>query len=404
MCIRIFLLILLFNINPAYTVEPLPWLKAKGTELVDEHNQTVVLRGVNLGGWLVEEMWMLPFHTTSSCSLINIVDHTTLWQVFETRFGPEKMRQIRSTFREAWINESDFARIRKAGLNCVRLPFLASLIDEKEGFTWLDKAINAASKEHLYVILDMHGTYGGQSSEHHTGKEGQNLLFQDPEMVKKTAATWGRIAARYKNVSTVAAYDLMNEPMGAPNSATLHEVHDAFYQAIRKEDPQHIIIIEDGYRGLNRIPDPKTKGWTNVMLSSHTYVDGAEEEDECIRLFDEHMRSVDEIQNKYNVPYYLGEFNVKPSPQMGSILKNFILKLQAKKRSWSLWSYKIAGRCPRGQLWGLYVQPKRLKSIDPFYDSEKAIFKKIAKLRTERFLRNDLVIEACDLKTALPGV
>jgi hypothetical protein len=396
---RIFVLILLLGFSQLYGVNSLPWLKTKGSELVDEQQRTVILRGVNLGGWLVEEMWMLPFKKTSSTSLVQITDHTTLWQVFEDRFGTEKMSQIRSAFRKTWINESDFARIRKAGLNCVRLPFLASLIEESDGFEVLDKAIDAAAKEGIYVILDMHGTYGGQSEKQHTGKAGQNLLFHDPQMVKKTADAWEKIALRYKNVPTVAAYDLMNEPMGANDSKTLHQVHDAFYQAIRKVDPHHIIIIEDGYRGIMHIPHPKSMGWENVMLSTHTYVGKAQKETECLKNFEADMQSVDEMQSKYRVPYYLGEFNVKPSPLMGIILSKFIIKLQEKKRSWSLWSYKIAGRCPRGKMWGLYLKPKDMKYIDPFQDSEKTCLKKIAQLRTERFMKNDLLIKACESTT-----
>lgn len=46
------------------TSEPLSRLHAKGTMLVDATDKPVLLRGVNLGGWLVEEMWMMPFQTS----------------------------------------------------------------------------------------------------------------------------------------------------------------------------------------------------------------------------------------------------------------------------------------------------------------------------------------------------
>lgn len=392
------ILILLF-IFGCSSLSALPWLKAGREHVVDEKEQAVILRGVNLGGWLVEEMWMLPFVKESKQTLMRIRDHAMLWQVFVERFGTEKMHTIRSEFRKNWIQKSDFARIREAGLNCVRLPFLASLIDEPEGFFWLDFAIEEAANVGLYVILDMHGTFGGQSKEEHTGKADQNLLFQDEQMVKRTALTWEKIATRYKDCPTVCAYDLMNEPMGATDSKTLHGVHDAFYRAIRKVDTRHMIIMEDGYRGIRRMPDPKRMKWENVIYSSHTYVDGAYEEKECLTRFDERMKSVDTMQERYNVPYYLGEFNVKPTPEMGTILTQFIQKLQEKKRSWSLWSYKVAGRCPRGKSWGLYLRPKGLKRIDPFRDSEKRCLKKIAMLRTEHFQKNDLLIDLCQ-KTA----
>jgi len=40
---------------------PLLALHAKGTDIVNSAGETVILRGVNLGGWLVEEMWMTPW-------------------------------------------------------------------------------------------------------------------------------------------------------------------------------------------------------------------------------------------------------------------------------------------------------------------------------------------------------
>ena len=76
------------------------------------------------------------------------------------------------------------------------------------------------------MILDLHGAPGRQSGDHHTGEAGVNRLFSDAAPVKQTAAVWAKIAARYRDHAEVAGYDLLNEPMGAPNSATLYVVMD----------------------------------------------------------------------------------------------------------------------------------------------------------------------------------
>ena len=70
-----------------------------------------------------------------------------------------------------------------------------------------------AKEKGLYVILDMHGAPGRQSGMDHSGRVGYNKLwsnkgFQDQLFGFETDIN------RYKNESTVAAYDLLNEPLG----------------------------------------------------------------------------------------------------------------------------------------------------------------------------------------------
>ena len=52
----------------------------------------VVLRGINLGGWLVEEPWMMPIQTKppTGSDLPPIRDNRSLWAVVEARLGDER--------------------------------------------------------------------------------------------------------------------------------------------------------------------------------------------------------------------------------------------------------------------------------------------------------------------------
>ena len=211
------LLVRLATSQAAYAAD-LSWLKVKGNDLVDFQGHAVVLRGVSLGGWLVEEMWMQPIVTSrpSGSGLPSVRDHVSLWRVVEQRLGEEAMRRVRTAFREAWINESDFDRLHRAGFNSVRLPFLYDLLDEPEGLTWLDRALEWAGKRGMYVILDLHGAPGGQSSDHHTGRGNQNQFFRDPRHIEHAERVWQTVARRYHDRAEVAAFDMLNEPMGVP--------------------------------------------------------------------------------------------------------------------------------------------------------------------------------------------
>src|SRR6187402_2402847 len=125
---------------------PLSPLHTKDGQIVDAAGKTVTLRGVNLGGWLVEEPWMQPFVTKppTGSAYPPARDHVAIWQTVEKRLGTDGKDRVRTAFLKAWVDESDFDRIKAAGFNCVRLPFLSSLLDEPGGYGWLDRAVSWA--------------------------------------------------------------------------------------------------------------------------------------------------------------------------------------------------------------------------------------------------------------------
>ena len=373
--------------RPPSAPSKLSWLRQDGGRIVNEQGKTVVLRGINLGGWLVEEMWMMPFECEppKDSQFKPIKDHVSLWSTVESRFGAAELDKIRKAMREAWITDADFVKIKAAGFNCVRLPFLADSMDAPSGlFPILDSAIDSASKRGIYVILDMHGAPGRQSKAHHTGAENCNQLFTNPEMVKKTVTIWEKIVQRYKERPEVAGYDLLNEPMGAQSRKQLNQVHDQIYRAIRVHDARHLIFIEDGFKGIDHIPKPAKIGWKNVVFSPHIYAHGTKSESEFKQSVEKKLAQFFERQATLKVPIYVGEFNFGPYSKLDEV-KKFITTLQSKNISWSHWTYKFAGPKGRTSTWGLYSRPHKLKIINPFLDSVSDILTKIQQLYTLNF-------------------
>lgn len=395
------------SLGPCRADETLPWLQTKGKKIVTKKGEKLLLRGINLGGWLAEEMWMLPFITIppKDSGYSQIEDHVSLWNTLQTRFGKEKMQEIRSAFRAAYITNRDLDRIKEAGFNSIRVPFLYDLIEEDDGlFFWLDKVVGAAKARGLYVILDMHGTPGRQSDENHTGQKSQGTLFSDPLMVKKCAKIWAKIAEHYKSHPEVAGYDLMNEPKGAKTNSQLYKVYHKIYKAIRKVDKRHIIFIEDGYKGLTHMAHPKKYGWKNVVFSTHAYNFAAKSDDELQTYLKSLLTKLNAEQKKRNIPYYLGEFNVTPNGTK-SALQTYVESFHKENLSYSLWSYKIAHRGHSHNLWALYYSTRHLPEINPFKDSARDILKKIEYLNTDQFSENRNIrevmtkIAAFDTKT-----
>jgi glucan 1,3-beta-glucosidase len=250
----------------------LSMLRTDGPHWVDATGARVLLKGTNLGNWLVQEFWMME-------QVGDVVhDQCTLEAVLTQRFGYAEKERLIKLFRDNWIKERDWDQLKAFGFNLVRLPILWSVIeDEKKPKTlradawhYLDWAIDQARKRGIYVILDLHGAVGGQTPNDHTGCSGQNKYWTTPEYQDRTRWLWGQIAARYKDEPVVAAYDPLNEPWGSTAEDMAVRVTE-LYEVIRRVDARHIILLPSHYSAIDAYGDPAAKGMTNVAFELHPY-------------------------------------------------------------------------------------------------------------------------------------
>jgi hypothetical protein len=337
----------------------------------------------------------MPFETVppQNSDFKKITDHTTLWATIEKRFGRVETLRIRAALRNAWLTDADMERIRSAGLNSVRVPFLYDLLDEPDGFSWLDRVIEWAGRRGIYVILDLHGAPGRQSEADHTGEVGVNRLFADATMVERTEDVWAKVARRYKDRPEVAGYDLLNEPMGAKGSASLYELQDRLYKAVRAVDARHIIFVEDGFTGVDRMPQLPVKGWRNVVYSAHIYCFRAKREKDHLECRKPFVSKIRKKQKECPVPFYVGEFNMEPHGEPATVA-SFVKILERHGWSWSLWTYKVAMNKGSGtkSLWGWFRNPQPIREpIDPFRDSEDDLLRKIEQVKTEHMTEHKLL-------------
>lgn len=365
----------------------LPWLHADGPKVVDDRGRQVTLNGFNLGAWLVEEMWMMPYAVKAPEGSEPIQDYTSLWKTVEQRFGAAEANRLRAAMRNAWITEADFKRIKSSGVNCVRLPFTYDLLQEPDGIQWLDQAVEWARKNELYVILDLHGAPGRQNHWDHSGQSDVNQLFTAEKYVQQTEAVWRQIAQRYKDRPEVAGYDLLNEPVGAPDSPTLYLVSDRLYRTIRAVDPKHIVIVEDGYKGPDSFPRPAVVGWHNVMLSWHHYNFGAKTEADQTQGLTRVANQGRSTGRTRQAPFYLGEVQVEPFGTPASLAVG-LGAMQRAGHSWTLWNYKVVMRDGSGGLWGWYRSTKPAEVLDFYRDSAPELLRKAEQMRTENLTEN----------------
>ncbi len=250
---------------------PLPMLHTQGTRWVDAGGRQVVLRGTNLGNWLINEFWMMDLGTDKD-------DQCTLEATLDRRFGYQERQRLMRLFRDNWITTRDWDLMQRHGLNVVRLPFRYSVIeDEKhprtlraDAWHYLDEAIRQAEARGMYVILDLHGAVGSQGWEHHSGCAGKNQYWSTPDYQARTEWLWQQVASRYKDNGTVAGYSVLNEPWGT-TPERMAAVVGKLYAAIRAVDPHHIVILPGHSTGIDAYGKPAEKGMRNVAFEMHPY-------------------------------------------------------------------------------------------------------------------------------------
>lgn len=390
------LLVFICNISVSKTGAEIidsDFLKCQGTKVVNKRGEQVLLRGINIGGWLIQENWMCPIKGQDR-AWANLDTLNAL----EERFGTEKTQELFDEYQDNWITDWDIKSIANKGCNVIRVPFwyrnfmldekgtwINSNLDDNPGFKRLDWIISQASKNNMYVILDMHGCPGGQSIEQHSGTSCKSSLYEDQGCQSTMELLWTTIAERYKDNPVVAAYDIMNEPVVTyrffckcehkynPLSSKTHKlvssVYDKMVKAIRKVDNNHINILSFVHIPSS-LPDPNVMLWDNVMYQVHYYFPHPGWNTEFNRVFSFYMNWILKYTNKYDIPAYLGEFK-----NLGGIKY-----CDQRNINWTTWAYK--GSHGKGGTFFWYYSKK--DAVAPKNDSFEDIKRKWGKtLRTK---------------------
>ena len=330
------------------------FLTAEGKYLFNRKGERVILKGVNLGAWLVFEDWLCPYEEVS--------DNYEVISTLEERFGRDGAYELLNTYYDNTITEYDFDNIASMGFNCVRIPFWfrnfyyddcgTKIVDENGewDFSRLDFAVNQCSERGLYVILDMHGAVGYQSDAPHSGKGKSCGLFEDSEKGENyrrlTDELWTAIATRYRDNPAVAMYDLLNEPMCDVECGEVtrrinnEKIYTRLYDTVRKADPDHIVTLECIWT-MFALPHKIFKGWNNVVYQVHFY----QNSDFIFNLFVFLTRIY-----YLDVPMLMGEFY----PHKTTTWKNCFATMEKYDFNWLLWTYKATGHLMWSSDWCLF--------------------------------------------------
>lgn len=337
------------------TAVALSLLHTSGNSIVNASGVIVQLKGLNLGGWFVMEPWMCPADSGGLPDTYSIITE------LDSRFGVATEQSLIKTYQTNWITTADLNNITNGGFNCVRVPIwwgnFYSITNttssgwRSDAFTMLDWLVTNCASRGIYVVIDMHGVVGGQSTSDDTGQQNQNQYWTNSIYQSETAYMWTQIAAHYEGNSTVAGYDLINEPDNAPGTAAVLAAYTNLYTTIHAVDTSHIIIIEGAFGSWNwsMLPNPSVYGWTNIVYSMHEYQFGGTVA-QCEAGSDNQATDFNNHKS-WNVPDFIGEWN-----DMGNGAACYDYSINDYNNdgiSWTMWAYKATqGLIPNG--WGWY--------------------------------------------------
>lgn len=326
------------------------FLRVSGKQIVNGQGQNVVLRGMGLGNWMLQEPYMMDVSGIAA-------NQQQLQLKIAELVGPANM----ATFYAAWLTnymrEADVAALAAAGFNSIRLPMhynLFTLPSEQEavpgqntwltnGFQLVDNLLSWCEAHQIYLILDMHGCPGGQGYDQPISDYNPPApsLWESTTNRAKLVALWREIATRYQNKTWIGGYDLINEPnwtfesnsnlngCNDQTNAPLRQMLMDLTAAIRQVDTNHVIFLDGNCWGgnYNGILPP----WDdNLVISFHKYWDAPTAAS---------LQPWVDRRNQWNMPLWLGESGENSNEWFRDVVRF----AEQANIGWAWWPWKKIG-------------------------------------------------------------
>jgi len=312
------------------------FLYAEGKQIVNEQGENLLLRGIGLGGWMLQEPYMLKLSEAA------VAQYDIRNKITEL-IGEERCNEFYAAWLRNMITERDIDSIKAWGFNSIRLPmhynlFTLPVEDEpvagqdtwkEEGFRMTDDLLAWCRKNQIWLILDLHAAPGGQGNDIPIADVDtlKPKLWESEENRRKTVALWRKLAERYRDEEWIGGYDLINEtnyPMEA--NRPLSELFLAITKAVREVDTSHIIFIEgnDFANNYNGLTPPWDK---NMVYSFHKYWNPATAET---------IQKYLDLREEFNVPIWMGESGENNNEWYRSAVQLF----ESNNIGWAWWTIK----------------------------------------------------------------
>ncbi len=343
--------------------------------------KTSRLRGVNLGGWLMMEGYILGGR--------NIAEQEFKAD-FKKRFGARGLKDFEKAFRSSFIQEKDFKNLAAMGVNCVRLPFNYRLIENApEGYQYFDKAFLWGERYGIGIILDMHAACGAQNCDWHSDSLGRAQLWEKEEFRDRMVALWQKVVTRYKHEEALIGYDLLNEPvLGGKSTNLLKKIYRTLIRRLKEIDRRHTYFLE-GSLWSQRIDFLADILEENVSVSIHAYqplhytfnfvpfksypgLIQCQRWDRNVLM--KYLSGYAQFARKHNVDIFVGEFGINwRGGHWGecAYLRDILKAFHAYHFGYAYWTYKaVAQQCFPDGLYQYVDNPSSVRREVPVFGWE----------------------------------
>ena len=299
-------------------------------KIVNGAGDEILLKGIGLGGWLVQEGYML--HTSSFAN--------AQWEIkaeILDLIGEANTETFYQTYRNNYVRKADIDSLKSWGFNSVRLPFHYNLFAVNTnppsflnlGFEIVDSLLSWCESNQIYLILDMHAAPGGQSANGISDYNPANPSLWESEQNKNlTVQIWRKIAEHYKDKEWIGGYDLLNEPAWdlGTNNQPLRDLYIRITDTVRAVDQNHLIFIEGNWYATD-FPGLIPPWDENMAYSFHKYWNGNSQSS---------IQYLIELRNNTIRPLWLGETGENSNKWFVDCVE----LMQTNNIGWAWWPHK----------------------------------------------------------------
>ena len=338
-----------------------------------------MIKGVNLGNWLVLEKWMSPglFSGTEA------EDETQL----SCDLADAAKRERLTAHRDSYITERDFAYLARRGIDTVRIPVPFFIFGDYPPYVgcleYLDRAFGWAETHEIKILIDLHTVPDSQNGFDNGGMCGVCKWHKNPAHVEFALTVLEQLTSRYRARTALWGIEVLNEPISEqlwdaidlphrypprdPEYARgsepvptgfLKDFYTAAYRRIRAQSDTVTIVFHDGFRireweGFFTSPEfERIVVDTHLYLMEYTLRTGDGDLHEYLRhIRNEFGRTVREMSPEF--PLIVGEWCLEPMSAKAAAMPqgerlDFYRSLADAQLAvwdgtvgWFFWSYKL---------------------------------------------------------------